>query len=170
MENLGIDGKLLIAQLINFALFFFIVKKFVAKPFTAFLEDERSKEKAKLKAQEAILIQEEQFQAKQRTLEKKMKEELDSALKSAKDQAGKIKSEMIIEAKAEAQAVKENARKEMESEKEKMYKDLTDKVSDMSLFIVNKVLSETLDNEAKKKVSQKILSSLSNKKVDLYEN
>ena len=37
MENLGIDGKLLLAQIINFVLFFILVTKFVVKPFTAFL-------------------------------------------------------------------------------------------------------------------------------------
>ena len=47
MENLGIDLKLMIAQSINFLLFFFIVKKFIAKPFTNFLEEEKNKEKEK---------------------------------------------------------------------------------------------------------------------------
>ena len=42
MENLGIDIKLLIAQMINFGLFFFIIKKFVTKPFLNFVEDEKS--------------------------------------------------------------------------------------------------------------------------------
>ena len=44
MENLGIDIKLLIAQLINFGIFFFIIAKFVAKPFTKFLNEERNKD------------------------------------------------------------------------------------------------------------------------------
>jgi F0F1-type ATP synthase membrane subunit b/b' len=42
MENLGIDGKLLSAQLINFILFFIIYKKYIAKPFMAFLKKEKS--------------------------------------------------------------------------------------------------------------------------------
>jgi F-type H+-transporting ATPase subunit b len=169
MENLGIDPKLMIAQLINFGLFFFIIKKFVSKPFTAFLEDEREKEKEKQRLQAEMVKQDEQFQAKQKSLEKKMSQELDSALKGAKDQASKIKTDMLVEAKAEAQTLKENAKKEMENEKEKMYKDIKNKVSELSLFIVDKALLETLDDSAKKKVSQKILSSLS-KSNDLYEN
>lgn len=170
MENLGIDPKLMIAQLINFGLFFFIIKKFVAKPFTAFLDDERQKEKEKLKIQEQMVKQEEAFQVKQKNLEKKMREDLEDALKGAKDQAAKIKADMLEEAKAEAMVLKENAKKEMETEKDKMYKELKSKVSELSLLIVNKALMETLDADTKKKVSQKILSSLSNKSTDLYEN
>lgn len=170
MENLGIDPKLMIAQLINFGLFFFIIKKFVAKPFQAFLEDERQKEKDKAKLQAEMVKQEEAFAVKQKNLEKKMKEELDEALKAAKDQAAKIKADMLSEAKAEAQTVKENAKKEMLNEKEKMYKDVKNKVSELSFIIVNQALGETLDAAAKKKVSQKILTSLSNKSLDLYEN
>ncbi|MFZ6034910.1 MAG: ATP synthase F0 subunit B [Patescibacteria group bacterium] len=170
MENLGIDPKLMIAQLINFGLFFFIIKKFVAKPFMSFLDEERQKEKEKLKLQEQMVKQEEAFQAKQKNLEKKMREELENALKGAKDQAAKIKVEMLEEAKAEAQTLKENAKKELESEKDKMYREIKSKVSDLSLIIVNKALMETLDSDTKKKVSQKILSSLSGKSADLYEN
>ena len=44
MENLGINVKLIIAQIINFALFFLIYKKFIAKPFVNFINGEKKKE------------------------------------------------------------------------------------------------------------------------------
>ena len=47
MDKLGIDVKLLIAQLVNFGLFFFIFQKFIAKPFLGLIKSEEKKEKAK---------------------------------------------------------------------------------------------------------------------------
>src|SRR3989344_4575625 len=44
MEGLGIDLKLLIAQIINFGLFFYVFKRFLAKPFVSFIDEEKQKE------------------------------------------------------------------------------------------------------------------------------
>ena len=44
MENLGIDVKLLIAQVVNFALFLFIFHRFISKPFLRFLDSEKKKD------------------------------------------------------------------------------------------------------------------------------
>jgi len=49
MEKLGVDIKLLIAQITNFILFFIVFKKLVSKPFKNFLDDERKKEELKEK-------------------------------------------------------------------------------------------------------------------------
>ena len=59
MENLGIDGKLLLAQIINFVLFFILVKQFVVKPFTNFLNQERKNEEDKDKLLEKLKKSEE---------------------------------------------------------------------------------------------------------------
>ncbi len=59
MEKLGVDLKLLIAQAINFILFFFIVKKYIAKPFSQFLKSEKENEKEKeLSLQKAKKLEE----------------------------------------------------------------------------------------------------------------
>src|SRR3989344_2693593 len=146
MENLGIDIKLMLAQLINFVLFFIIIKKFVAKPFQSFLQTERQKE-----------------------LEKKMKQEFDKTLAEAKVEANKIKEEIVLTAKKEGETLKEAAKKEIEQEKEALYKQVKKKVSDLSLFLVAKSLREILDTEERKKVSAKILSSLP-KTININEN
>jgi len=53
MESLGVDVKLLIAQIVNFLLFFLIFKKFIAKPFSQFLVTEKQKEQER----ERILLE-----------------------------------------------------------------------------------------------------------------
>ena len=169
MENLGIDIKLLLAQAINFVLFFIIIKKFVSKPFMSFLQEEKNKEKEKQRLLESAQKQEEAFLLKEKTLTKRMKEEMNKVLQDAKLEASKIKADLIIEAKEEAATIKNNAKKEMEAEKESLYSEVKKKVSDLSLFIVNKALDEVLDEDLKKKVTQKILNSLPNK-VDFHEN
>jgi len=169
MENLGIDLKLLIAQLINFVLFFFIIKKFVAKPFLKFINDEKEKEKEKQKLLLSIEKQEKAAIEKEKAMQLKFKKELDVAIADAKEKATHVKEEIIKEAKEEAETIKKNAKAELMSEKEALYTEVKSKISELSLLIVNKALADSLDTEAKRKVTAKIVNNLP-KNIDFYEN
>jgi len=66
MENLGIDPKLIFSQILNFAVFFFIFFRFIAKPFNAYLSKQKELEKereelaASTKKQQEELVTEQQ--------------------------------------------------------------------------------------------------------------
>lgn len=169
MENLGIDIKLLIAQIINFVLFFLIIKKFIAKPFLQFLNQEKQKEAEKEKLMEKILKQEEEYKNKEKELQNKIKKEMNLVLNEAKKDAQKIKNDMLDQAKKETEAIKANARGEMGKEKEALYREVKEKVSDLSLLLINQALTDSLDEESRRKITQKILNNLG-KNVSLYEN
>ena len=169
MENLGIDVKLLVAQIINFILFFIIIKKFIAKPFLNFLSQEKKKDQEMEELLKKMAKQEEDYKNKEKELQSKIKKEMSLVLNQAKQDAQKIKIEMLEQAKVEAEAVKVSARREMEKEKEVLYHQVKDKVSELSLMIVNKALIDLLDEDSRRKVSGEILNNL-RKKINLYEN
>src|SRR3989338_2584146 len=168
MDQLGIDIKQLVAQLINFVLFFLIFKKFIATPFQNFLNDERRKENErqnileKLKKDEAGAA-EERIRMKEIT-----KKEFEKVLLEAKKEAEKIKNELIIEAKKEAEEIKIRAKKLMEEEKDKLNQAAKDRMVDLSIAIVDKAFKDFLDEETKKKITQHILNNFGKKLV--YEN
>jgi len=87
MENLGIDLKLMIAQSINFLLFFFIVKKFIAKPFTNFLEEEKNKEKEKQKLLEEAQKIEENLKIKEQKIKEEANREMKKIIEETKKNA-----------------------------------------------------------------------------------
>ncbi len=169
MEKLGIDPKLLLAQIINFAIFYVIVRKFIAKPFSKFLDDERSNDLEKQKLLEEAQKGEERLLKKEAEMDAKLKKEMAKVIAEAKANADESRKEMIAEAKLEASKIKDNAKAEIQAEKQKLYGEIKDKVSDLSLFMVNKALEESLDSDMKKKVSQKLLNNLVKKTVR-YEN
>ena len=169
MENLGIDIKLLIAQMINFGLFFFIIKKFVTKPFLNFVEDEKSKEAEKARLMEKMAKQEEEYAKKEKDLQMRIKKEMEKALLAAKNDAKLVKEEMVTEAKAEAAAIRENAKKEIIEDKEKLYREIKNKITELSLVVVKQSLNDVLDDSTKRKISDKLINKLG-KTVKLYEN
>lgn len=169
MENLGIDAKLLIAQLVNFVLFFLIFKKFIAKPFMSFLNDEEKKEKEKQAITEKIRKQEEEYLMKEREFKTKIKKQADEEMKTVKEKAQRVREEMLTEAKKEAGELVIKAKKQIEEERAILERNVKNKVADLSIFIVTKALRDYLDTEEKEKLTKSILRNLP-KDVLKYEN
>lgn len=169
MENLGIDSKLLIAQLINFGLFFFVFKKYLSKPFLKFikLEKEGSEEREKLLLKAKSM--DEKMVEKEKALLATMKKQSDAQIQEAKNAAAKIKVQLLEEAEKEINELKVRAKKQLVQEQTEMQKDAKQKINELSFMIVNSVLKEVLTTEMKKKISDSIISN-SAKSITFDEN
>lgn len=162
MDKLGIDVKLLIAQLVNFGLFFFIFQKFIAKPFLGLIKSEEKKEKAKHAFEVEMIEQKEQAEQE----EKKAKERLNSQIKvlldSARKEAEVVKKSMIESAKKEAADVVVQSRRQMEEESRLMEQTIKHKVADLSLLIVKEAMKDYLTENMQKEMTQHIISRIKN--------
>src|SRR3990167_1299416 len=116
MESLGIDPKLLIAQIVNFALFFILFKKFLAKPFAKFLTDEKNKELEGEKSIQKVKKMETEAVQKEQVAHAKIKKEEAVVLAEAKKQGEKLKEDILVQAREEAEDIKKKAKKQTEIE------------------------------------------------------
>ncbi len=169
MEKLGIDYKLLIAQLINFGLFFFVFKRYIAKPFGTLIEDERQKEHQREKALIDIKKKEEEIDLKKKTILTEAEKQAEERVENAKKAAEVIRTEIIENANRDAQEIRNKGKKLIEEERNKLQKQAQGKISELSLFLVNQALKELLTDDMRKKITQAILKN-SPKKMQLYEN
>lgn len=169
MENLGIDPKLLIAQLINFGLFFFIFKKFVAGPFLKFVNLEKIKDQDRQKNIEEIRKKEEDLTLQLKKAKDQAKAELLKAIEEAKEQAQKVKKDLVAQAEKEASEIMEKSKKHMAEERDEVQKEAKERVADLSMFIIQKSLKEFFTEDMQKSITQHILKNLS-KGIEKYEN
>lgn len=167
MENLGINPKLLLAQIVNFLLFFYLVKRFIVKPFMLFLDKEKKQEKEKETALNKIKKSEEQLALAEIKLKEKVKKELEAVLEQAKKDGQQIRADMLKQAEADALEIKVRMKKQLDEERERLYKDLRQKIGDVSLYLVTEGLKEALDTETKKKVTERILKNLTSNKINI---
>lgn len=169
MENLGLDSRLLIAQLINFGLFFFVFKKFLAKPFTSYLEEQSKK----AKEQDAVYAKTQEIEAKLAVREKellaKVKKESAAVLEEAKKSAEALRKEAVSKAEDEAKAIVAKAHTQIEEQKLALTDEAKAKIKEVSFFMVNEALKETLSEDVRKKLTANILKR-SSKSVTFYEN
>lgn len=161
MESLGIDIKLLLAQIINFVLFFLIFKKFIAKPFSNFLNIEINKEKEKEKILEDLRKKEEDLILKEKKAQEKIKEQFDTAIINAKKEALIVKDDIIVTSKKEADSIILKGKKQIEDERITMQKEVKRNVVDLSVFLVQKALNNFLTPDLQKKLTQHILKNFS---------
>ncbi len=161
MEKLGLDIKLLIAQLTNFVLFFLIFKKFISKPFSSFLEREKAKDKEKERIIQDLQKRELQLKEEENKLRKKMEKEYEEQLNQAKKEALELRKKIIDQAKKEAQDIVNKARQEAYEEKAKIEKEMKKKIIDLSIYLVEKVLKTVLTEDLQRAVTQKIIKDKS---------
>lgn len=163
MENLGIDGKLLLAQIINFVLFFILVKQFVVKPFTSFLNQERKNEEEKNKMLEKLKKSEEAGVEAEKKMKEKMKKEFDGLFAEAKKDAQALRNDLIKQAETDAQEIRDKSKKLLEEERNTLYREVKDKIIKTSLMIVERSLSDSLDESSRKKVTSSIIKNYEGK-------
>ena len=160
-KQFGIEPILLLAQIVNFLIILFVLKKFFYKPIVKMLEDRRKRIEESLKNADAI-------EEKLKATEEKSALILDTTRKNAED--------ILAEAKAEAQRIidvageearltaEETLKKAMEqiaSEREKMQKDLEAQTLDLVVATVKKVLGRNLKDTEKKSLTAKSISDIS---------
>lgn len=159
MENLGLDIKLLLAQVVNFVIFFVIFKKFIAKPFSNFLRMEVDKEKEKQKILDDLEKKAEAMEKKQSSFDKKIKDQNALMLENAKSEAAKIKEELIKNAKSEAENILNKAKIQIEDERRKLTKELRSQAIDLGTYLVTKALDKSIDDETRKKITNNIIQN-----------
>ena len=159
MESLGINVPFLTAQAINFILFFILFTKYISKPFLEYIGKQKNAEKEREELTKKLQSQEKDYEQKNKELISEAKKERDSIFLEAKKSAENVKNDIIAEAKVEAENIIKRAKEQAESQKTELEKEMTKKCADMSVMIVSKALSNYLDEDGRKKVTDYIITS-----------
>lgn len=160
LHNLGIDFKVFIAQVINFAIILFVLTKFLYRPIINVLENRRQKIAEGLEfaaASEKKLQETEKDYAN--TLET-AKQEARKILDDARTDAEKERQKLLTQAEQEAEALKSSAREAMNTERRKMAQEIKSKVGTLAVLIIEKALKTDLGEGFYKKHLDKVLQEV----------
>ncbi|MEJ0021158.1 MAG: F0F1 ATP synthase subunit B [Candidatus Doudnabacteria bacterium] len=145
LGTLGIDWKLFLAQLVNFAIVLFVFWKWVVKPLGATLTKRTEKIEQGLKNAEHMEAEKKKFEEWKTSEMKKVRSEADHILRTTTDTANKIKQETIVEAQNQANKVLEQAKSNIESEKVQMMKEAKTELATLVVAASEKILRGKLD-------------------------
>lgn len=120
IRNFGVDWKLLLAQVVNFAILFFLLKRFAYQPILAMLRKrkEEIEEGFAMRAEaEKTLVEIEEIKTKTAV---QAQEDALVLVKRAEETAGKRRDEIVHEAVARGEILVAEAKQKAEKEAEKI--------------------------------------------------
>jgi len=155
-----IDWKLLIAQIVNFAIVVWVLYRFALKPLMKILEKrnaEISKSLDDAKQMEVNLMMSAQEKANLITAAKK---EANAIIEASRIDGSKQAQELLEKAKSEVNAVVTSAKQQIADEKEKMLAESRKEIGELVINVTEKVLRGTMNQEIDKNLIAKSLTDL----------
>ena len=167
MEALGINAKLLIAQIINFSIFFFVFKKFISQPFLHYLNEQHKDEKKRHELTKELEQGQTNLNLEKEKIMKAARKEAAEIIAQAKKSADEVKAQIVAEANKQAEDIKTKGKNQITEEREKINSEVKDKIVSTSSLMLDVVLGEFINTEMQDKIVQELLKKVSNRK---YEN
>ena len=157
IETFHIDLSLLIAQVINFAIVFFVIYYFALRPLLGVMRERTEKIEKGLDDAKKI---EKKLATTEDEYEKRMAEarkEANIILEKASEQSEKKKQETIKKAKEEIGVIINQEKAKMQAEKAVTLREIKGEVADLVVLTVEKILEEKMDSKKDKELIKKMI-------------
>jgi F-type H+-transporting ATPase subunit b len=146
LSSLGINGPFLIAQIFNFFVLFFLLRRFLFKPMVNMLETRKQRIAAGMQAAEMARREAEaeraQLQAQIDAERREAMERVAAASKRGETLAAEIESS----ARQDAQKILDDARNEAVRERERIISEAQDQIAELAMLAAEKVLGRELSS------------------------
>ncbi len=149
---LDIDPGLMIWTVITFFLLLVLLGKFAWKPIIKTLQEREERIKDSLEEADRARREADALIAKNNEILARAEREAQDVVRKAKEEAEKLKVSYQIQARAETDKMLENARKEIQSEKNAAVVQLKKEMADIVVTAAGKVIGSALDADKHRKV------------------
>lgn len=141
-----------------------LLKKFAYGPITKMIDGRRDKIVGEI--EEAKLLNQQAEDMKQEYENKlaESKAERQELLMDARSRGEEVKNEIIEEAKREASAIKDKARRDIDNERKAAFQNLKTETGDMALLIASKLIGEEIKLENQNGLIDKFIDEVGNSK------
>ncbi|MFA5830679.1 MAG: F0F1 ATP synthase subunit B [Candidatus Paceibacterota bacterium] len=157
LKNFGVEWPFFIAQVVNFAILFFLLKRFLYKPILDMLEKRRVEIEEGLANAKKMAEDAKKFDAEQTVLMQKAKKESQAIVDNALVAGEKIREDILKDATGKAKEFMDTAELRLEEEKKKMIGEVKGEVLSLASSIVEKILHEKMDTAHDKKFIEEIM-------------
>jgi len=159
-ERLGIDGKLLIFQIVNFSILLFVLTKVLYKPLLGFLESRQKRIEDSLKRAEKIDKEWEEISRTRKEEMSKIENEAVRVIEESKNEAERKSKEIIQNADIKVEKIVKEAKENISKEREAVLKEVKEEIADYVVLAVEKILKRSLKDGDEKGLAKEALKAL----------
>ncbi len=163
LTRLGIDWRLLIAQLINFLILVLVLYKFLYKPVLKMLDGRKEKIEKGLRDAEQLGAELEKTKELQAAEIQKAKQEARGIVEEAEKRAEAAGAETKAKTKLEVEKLITAAKNQMIQEKEKMIAEVRKEASELVMAVAEKVVGKSIDAKIQKNLVEETIEEVGKK-------
>lgn len=150
--------------LVSFFILFLILRKFLHKPVTDFIQKRQDDIETDIREAKALKQEAIDIKADYEGRIEKAKLEGQEIIESSRVRASELEKTMLEEARVEAATVMERARKEIAREKEKAYEDVKKSAGEMAILIASKIMEKDIELENQNMLIDKFIDEVGTSK------
>ena len=163
LKDFGIQPTLLVAQIVNFLIILFLLKKFFYKPIIKLLDDRKKKIEESLKNAELIEERLQQTEEKSTQIIEESRRNSQNLISESKKEADRILAQAAIEARKSTEQTILDAQTQINLQKVEMKKELEKETLSLVVAVVNKVLGRTVSPKEKQVLTSRAASEITRK-------
>jgi F-type H+-transporting ATPase subunit b len=157
LSKIGIDWKLLAAQIINFLVLLFVLYKFAYGPILKMLDDRTKKIEKGLKDSEEAQKKLVEIEAKEKAVLVAAREEAQKIIQKSETTAVQNAKEIEISAKEQSAKILTEAKKQIEQEKNKVMQEVKSEIAGLVMQATEKIIDEKMTSEKDKEMINKAI-------------
>jgi len=164
IHNLGIEWKVLLAQIVNFAVLLFILKKFAYKPILKVLNDRQKRIEEAINRSKSV----DKRMAEIETLKEKVldeaRRESEAIIKKAEEAALRVKESVLKEAHSVSEKLLVDTGKKIQAEREKIFREAKSEIADLVYAAVEKSIGDLAGENLKTKMVEDVMKFVASRK------
>ena len=160
---LGINLKMLIAQVINFLILFLLLKYLLFGPISKMLQERSAKIKAGLEAAEKSQKEKEEIDILKEKVLAEATSRAQAIVAEAEKQSSEIRQKQVAETKDQTKQIINDAKAEIVAEKEKMVLQAKNEIADLTILVSEKVMGQKMDETIDRELVKKSIADLEKK-------
>ncbi|MFA7249943.1 MAG: F0F1 ATP synthase subunit B [Dehalococcoidia bacterium] len=154
---LGVSLPGLFTQLVNFAVLLVVLRLFLWGPILKMLDERKRRIEEGLRASEAAASAAEASQVQARAALDEARAEGRDLVGRAQETAGRLRTELEQQARADADRIVERARQEMEQERLQAVQALRAEFADLTVRAAERVVGQSLDRSAHQRLIDEVM-------------
>ncbi len=160
MEQLGIEPKLLLAQIINFSIIIFVLSKLLYKPILAMLEKRKKEIEKGLAISQKMQEEEAKLKQKQEKLLDETRKQARVIIEEAKKLGKDAEKDIVNEAQKQAKDIVEKGKLELDRLHKEMEKDLRRQSVALAVAMTKRLLGSVMKEKEQHQLLEKQLKEL----------
>ncbi|MCK9378969.1 MAG: F0F1 ATP synthase subunit B [Candidatus Moranbacteria bacterium] len=157
LSSLGINSKLLLAQIVNFFILLYVLKRFAYGPILKMLEERSQKIEKGVADAEGATEKLKEIEKKEKKVLSDARKESQKIIAAAEEIAEKNKKEIIQQSEEQSEKIIAEAKKKIEEEKNRMMAEIKNEIAVLVVAATEKVIQEKMNIERDREIIEKAI-------------